>query len=99
MALERDQVLRMAELARLEIPEAAVESLRQQLSHVLDYVATLRGLDLSGCEPSVFAPSGTALRPDALDERRLSVEAALGAAPEHEERFFLVPPIVENLNP
>jgi aspartyl-tRNA(Asn)/glutamyl-tRNA(Gln) amidotransferase subunit C len=99
MALEREEVLGIAELARLEIPEHEVEALRQQLSEVLEFVAALRRLDLEGCEPSVFAPEETPLRDDTLDERRLTPEAALSAAPEHDENFFLVPPIVEHLNP
>ena len=99
MALERRDVLGIAKLARLEIPEAEVDGIRHQLSEVLDFVAALRRLDLEGCEPSVFAPHDTPLRADELDERRLTAAVALSAAPERDENFFLVPPIVEHLNP
>ena len=46
-----------------------------------------------------FAPGAAPLREDELDGRRLTPEQALAAAPEGEDGFFLVPPIVENLNP
>jgi len=99
MAITRDEVKRIAELARLEIPEAKLERLAGELSKVLDFAATLNRLDLAGLEPSQFAPPDAPLREDAVNGRRLSREAALAAAPEREDGFFRVPPVVENLNP
>jgi aspartyl-tRNA(Asn)/glutamyl-tRNA(Gln) amidotransferase subunit C len=99
MSLSREEVERIAELARLEIPPGNIEHLAGQLSQVLDFAATLHELDLEGCEPTVFAPADAALRADVPDGRRLSPEQALAAAPEGEHGFFLVPPIVENVNP
>ena len=99
MAITRDEVKRIAELARLEIPEARLERLAGELSKVLDFAATLNRLDLAGLEPSQFAPADAPLREDAVNGRRLSREAALAAAPEREDGFFRVPPVVENLNP
>jgi aspartyl-tRNA(Asn)/glutamyl-tRNA(Gln) amidotransferase subunit C len=92
-------VLRIAALARLEIPEERLESMRADLSEVLDFVAALRRLDLAGYEPTTFAPAETPLRADQLDTRKLTVESALAAAPARQGSFFLVPPIVENLDP
>ena len=99
MSISREEVRRIAELARLEIPEARIERVASELSAVLEFAGALQRLDLSGCEPSVFAPADTPLREDALDGRCLGAETALAAAPEGEHGFFLVPPIVENLNP
>jgi aspartyl-tRNA(Asn)/glutamyl-tRNA(Gln) amidotransferase subunit C len=99
MSITRDEVRRIAELARLEIPEDRIDRMAAELSAVLDFAGTLQRLDLTGCEPTAFAPAETPLREDALDARRLGTEAALAAAPEGEHGFFLVPPVVENLNP
>ncbi len=99
MSISRDEVKRMADLARLVIPPADLDRTAGELSAVLDFAATLNQLDLEGCEPTSFAPAGTALRDDVPDGRRLSPEAALAASPERERGFFLVPPVVENLNP
>jgi len=97
--MDREEVGRVAALARLAIADRDRERLAAQLSAVLDYAATLRTLALEGCEPTHFAPSGTPLRADAGDARRLTPEAALAAAPEAEDGFFLVPPIVEHVTP
>jgi aspartyl-tRNA(Asn)/glutamyl-tRNA(Gln) amidotransferase subunit C len=100
MALTADEVRRIADLARLELADADLERRARELGAVLDFVTQLRGLDLADCEPTVFAPAGAPLREDALDEeRRLSAAAATAMGPEVEDGFFLVPPIVENVNP
>lgn len=99
MAIDREDVKRIAELARLDLPEADVERMAGQLSNVLEFVAALSRLDLAGCEPTTFAPADAPLRVDAPDGRTLTAEEATAAAPEAEDGYFLVPPIVENVNP
>src|SRR5438105_4158595 len=99
MTIRRDEVAAIAELARLEIDEPRMERMAEELSAVLDFAGAIRRLDLSGCEPAALAPAGTPLREDVANGRRLTREDALAMAPETEDGFFLVPPIVENLNP
>ena len=99
MAITRDEVRRIAELARLEIPEAKLDRMAGELSQVLDFAATLNRLELDGLEPSTFAPADAPLRADAVNGRRLGRDAALAGAPEREDGFFRVPPVVENVNP
>jgi aspartyl-tRNA(Asn)/glutamyl-tRNA(Gln) amidotransferase subunit C len=100
MSIDRDEVRRIAALARIEIPEDRIERVARDLSAVLDYAAAVRRLDLEGCEPSVFAPADAPPRADALDDaRRLTAAQAVAPAPAHDAAFFLVPPVVENLNP
>lgn len=99
MAITRSELERIAELARLEVPEADAERLTRELGEVLAFVETLRALDLAGCEPLAFAPPGAPLREDAPDGRTLGRASVLDAAPEHEDGFFLVPPVVEHLEP
>jgi aspartyl-tRNA(Asn)/glutamyl-tRNA(Gln) amidotransferase subunit C len=100
MAITREEVRRIAELARLEIATDQEPKVAAELSAVLDFVAALDRLDLAGCEPIVFAPADAPLRSDVPDDvRRLDPERALAVAPAAEHGFFLVPPIVENVNP
>ena len=99
MAIGRDEVDRIAELARLAVPREHVDRMAAQLSSVLDFVATLDRLDLAGCEPTAFAPAQAPLRADVPNGRRLTTEAATAAAPESQDHYFLVPPIVENVDP
>jgi len=66
---------------------------------VLDFAATLDQLDLGDEELTALAPADAPLRSDAPDGRTLDPETATANAPEAEAGFFLVPPIVENLEP
>ncbi|MGH7741894.1 MAG: Asp-tRNA(Asn)/Glu-tRNA(Gln) amidotransferase subunit GatC [Candidatus Eiseniibacteriota bacterium] len=99
MSISREDLERIAELARLEIPAERAESLSRELSAVLAFAGALQQLDLSGCEPSVFAPPGVAMRQDQPDGRTLDPARATAAAPESEAGFFLVPPVVDVIEP
>jgi aspartyl-tRNA(Asn)/glutamyl-tRNA(Gln) amidotransferase subunit C len=99
MSIDREEVKRIAALARLALPEASIDRTARELSEVLDFVAALRRLELEGCEPMTFAPREAPWRADEPDGRRLTPEQALAMAPETDGFFFLVPPIVENVNP
>ncbi len=97
--MNRDEVRNIAALARIGIAEDQIERVAVELTEVLAFVATLGQLDLSGCEPMSVAPTGVPLREDQRDGRTLGTEAALAAAPERDGAFFLVPPVIENVNP
>ena len=99
MAIDRAEAARIAELARLHVPESELDRLAVELSQVLEFAATLDELQL-GDEPlTAFAPAGAARREDAPDGRTFAAETALANAPESEGGFFLVPPVVEDLEP
>ena len=99
MAIQRDEVRRIAELARLEIREEDLDRVAAELSSVLDYAEALKRLDLTGCEALSFAPPAAARRADVPDGRRLTAEPALAMAPETEGGFFVVPPVMEGQDP
>jgi len=99
MAIRREEVERIAELARLGLPPERLEEVAAQLSRVLDFVATLERLDLGAATPGELTEGAGALRDDVANGRRLGAEVATAQAPEAEHGFFLVPPIVENVNP
>jgi aspartyl-tRNA(Asn)/glutamyl-tRNA(Gln) amidotransferase subunit C len=99
MSIRREDLDRIAELARLEIPAARAEALCLELSAVLTFAEALQKLDLAGCEPSTFASGGAPMRDDALDGRCLDPAVATSQAPESEDGFFIVPPIVDHVEP
>ena len=50
--LTREDVLKLARLARLDLSDEEVESYRKELSAILDYVAQLDKADVAGLEPT-----------------------------------------------
>lgn len=89
--LDREQVLHVARLARLELSEEEVERMASELSHVLDHIEKIRELDLEGVPPTAHVVDVVnALRADE-PEPSLPAEVALAAAPEPLDRGFGVP--------
>jgi aspartyl-tRNA(Asn)/glutamyl-tRNA(Gln) amidotransferase subunit C len=89
--LDRDQVLHVARLARLELDDADVERMASELSKVLDHIEKIRELDLDGVPPtSHVIDVVNALRPDEPIPS-LPVDVVLEGAPEPVEQGFGVP--------
>jgi aspartyl-tRNA(Asn)/glutamyl-tRNA(Gln) amidotransferase subunit C len=89
--IDREQVLHVARLARLELTEEEVERTAAELSDVLGHVDRIAALDLEGVPPTSHVVEVTgALRPD---EPRPSLprEVALAQAPAVQDGGFLVP--------
>ena len=99
MAIDRAEALRIAALARLHLPAGEEDVVARQLSQVLEFVATLDELDLADAEPTVLTPLDGRPRADVPDGRMLDAERATAQAPDSEHGFFLVPPVVESLEP
>ena len=93
MAITRDDVLHVAALARLEIPEAEVDSVRDQLGAILEAVGKVSELDLAGVEPMTHPLD--LVNKWAEDEPRPSLprEEALANAPDPSEGSFRVPAV------
>jgi aspartyl-tRNA(Asn)/glutamyl-tRNA(Gln) amidotransferase subunit C len=92
MAIDREQLLHVAHLARLELREEEVERLGAQLNDILAAVSKVSELDLSGVPPTSH-PLDVVNVWDADDPGPcLTVEEALANAPERDGDFFRVPP-------
>ncbi|HSA58947.1 MAG TPA: Asp-tRNA(Asn)/Glu-tRNA(Gln) amidotransferase subunit GatC [bacterium] len=94
MKLSKDEVLKIANLARLELSPAEVETYGGQLSAILDYVEALNKLDVKDIEPTAHAVMvPTPFRADEViaDATR---EKSLSNAPDRDETFFKVPKVI-----
>jgi aspartyl-tRNA(Asn)/glutamyl-tRNA(Gln) amidotransferase subunit C len=89
--IDREQVLHVARLARLELGEDEVERMAGELSGILEHIERIGELDLAGTEPTshVMALENVL----GTDEPRpsLSRERALASAPDAGELGFRVP--------
>jgi aspartyl-tRNA(Asn)/glutamyl-tRNA(Gln) amidotransferase subunit C len=89
--IDREQVMHVARLARLELSEEEVERMSGELTTILDHVERMNELDLEGVEPTshVIALQNI-LR---ADEPRPSwpLERVLEPAPDPIEGAFRVP--------
>jgi aspartyl-tRNA(Asn)/glutamyl-tRNA(Gln) amidotransferase subunit C len=92
MAIDREQLLHVAHLARLELRDGELERLGAQLNDILEAVSKVSELDLSAVPPTSHPLD--IVNVWAEDEPRpcLSVEDALANAPERDGDYFKVPP-------
>ena len=93
MAITREDVLHVAALARLEIPEDEVDAVQDQLGAILEAVGKVSELDLRDVEPMTHPLD--LVNEWAEDEPRpsLSHEDALANAPDPAEGSFRVPAV------
>ena len=99
MKITREDVVRVAELAYLDLSEDELEKYRRQIDEILDYIGKLNELDTSGVEPmaQVLADDQAA---DATMREDLVVPSAvaedvLRQAPDPEPPYFRVPKMIE----
>ena len=91
MSVTRDDVLRIARLAELEVEEEALPALAEQMSRILDYVAQLSAATASeGLRPFVPGPDAIRFRPDEVKPWPLATGPD-EIAPAFKEGFFVVP--------
>jgi aspartyl-tRNA(Asn)/glutamyl-tRNA(Gln) amidotransferase subunit C len=91
VALSREEVLHVAQLARLALSEDEVERLRGELSAILEAVGTVSELDLSDVEPTSHPLDVANVWAEDEPRPSLALDDALANAPDHEGGFFRVP--------
>jgi aspartyl-tRNA(Asn)/glutamyl-tRNA(Gln) amidotransferase subunit C len=93
-AVSRDDVRRIALLARIRVTDAEADSLAGDLGAVLEYVELLDSLDTTGVEAtSTVIPLATPLRADE-PSAPLAPEVAVMNAPAAEGSAFAVPRVI-----
>src|SRR5690242_5842797 len=96
--ISREDVLRVAELAYLDLSEAELEIYRAQIDEILEYIGKLNELDTAKVEPmaQVLSDDQTAdatLREDLIVPCAVA-EDVLKHAPDPEPPYFRVPKVI-----
>ena len=92
--LSRDDVAKLAALARIEMTEPELVELSSQFGMILDSVARVQEVNLDGVKPTSHPqPIENIARPDVV-QPSLTPEEALSGAPAQEDQRFRVPQIL-----
>lgn len=93
--ISTDDVRHVARLARLHLSDDAVLQMQKELSKILEHVASLNALDVSGVAPTSHSvPMSTPLREDIVRDS-LHRDEVLASAPKSEGGGFAVPKVME----
>ena len=99
MKITREDVMRVAELAYLDLSEAELDSYRKQIDEILEYIGKLDELDTSGVEPMAQVLSKDQLADATLREDLVIpsavAEEVLKQAPDPQPPYFRVPRVIE----
>ena len=95
MSVTKDDVKKVARLARIAVPEERLEGLAGELNGILGWIDELNEVDIEGVEPmtSVVAAK-LPLREDIVTDGGIQ-DQVLSNAPKSEDGFFVVPKAVE----
>jgi len=93
-SLSRDEVAKLAALARIEMSETELDNLASQFGSILDAVARVQELDLTGVKATSHPqPLENIFREDVI-RPSLTPDQALSGAPAQEDQRFRVPQIL-----
>ncbi|BAQ65885.1 Asp-tRNA(Asn)/Glu-tRNA(Gln) amidotransferase subunit GatC [Geminocystis sp. NIES-3709] len=94
MSLSKEEVKKVANLARLQITTAEEEEFAPQLNAILDYFEQLKELDTENVQPTTRAIELSNITREDKQTTYEDRESLLNCAPEREEDFFRVPKIM-----
>jgi len=99
LKISREDVVRVAELAYLDLSESELETYRAQIDEILEYIGKLNELDTAKVEPmaqvlTTDQQADATLREDLIVPCAVA-EDVLKHAPDPEPPYFRVPKVIE----
>ncbi len=95
MQIDKNLILKLETLARLELSDAERDKLQGSLNDILQMVEKLDELDTEGVEPLVYINEDVNVLREDVVKNELSREDALSNAPSQNGVFFKVPKVID----
>lgn len=94
MKITMEELLHVADLARLRIDPDTADKLARQVAAILDYVDTLGQVDTRDVPPATHATVLTNAFREDREQGHMDPQQALANAPAAENGFFVVPKVI-----
>lgn len=95
MEITKEIVEYVAHLSRIELNSKELEKLSGQLTGILDFIDKLKQVDITDIEPTSHILSINNVLRDDVVSGSLDAQKALENAPDKNEKFFIVPKVIE----
>ncbi len=95
MKADRNLILKLENLSRLELTDTEREKLQGSLSDILTMVEKLEELNTEGVEPLVYINEEVSILREDIVKNQLSQSDALKNAPDHNKTHFKVPKVID----
>lgn len=95
MTIDLDLILKLENLSQLELSPEERTSMKIDLENMIGMINKLQEINTDGLEPLVhLGADQSALRNDTISGQ-LSSEEALSNSSSHDDKYFLVPKVIE----
>ncbi|MGE3770557.1 MAG: Asp-tRNA(Asn)/Glu-tRNA(Gln) amidotransferase subunit GatC [Bdellovibrionales bacterium] len=95
MTITKENVIKVARLARIKVPENELDGLCGELDKIMTWIEQLNEVNTDGVEPlASVVQTSLYLRDDVVSDGNQQ-EKVLKNAPEQAAGFFVVPKVVE----
>ena len=94
MKITKEEVLHVANLARLDVDKVLIDKFARQIGTVLEYVDKLKAVDTRDVTLTSHAVSLTNAFREDVERQSFDSDSALSNAPEKEDGNFIVPKVI-----
>jgi aspartyl-tRNA(Asn)/glutamyl-tRNA(Gln) amidotransferase subunit C len=94
MKITKEEVLHVANLARLDVDKVLIDKFAGQIGTILEYVDTLKSVDTQGVTATSHAIFLTNAFREDNEKQSIDCDSALSNAPEKENGNFVVPKVI-----
>ena len=95
MSIDKDTAARVANLARISIPDEELENVAKELSNIIGFMEQLNEVNVDNVEPMTsVTPTVLKKRTDIVNDGNQQSKV-LSNAPDTREGFFAVPKVVD----
>ena len=95
MKVSKEDVVKIAHLARLDLKESKVGEMQDSINKVLDWMEALNAVDTSNVDPLVHMTSSLNHFREDIANEGLDRSKALALGPDTNEKYFKVPQVIE----
>ncbi len=95
MSVTKNDVKKIAELARLEFNETEIENYTVEMNKILDYMEKLNELNTDNVEPLSHPIENSNVFREDIEKGSVSRESALKNAPDKTTEHFKVPKVIK----
>ena len=92
--ISREEVINVANLARLRLSEEEIKKMQSDMSSILDFISQINELDTTGIEPSAHAIDIKNVFREDVIVPPLDRDKLLKLAPESNNGFIVVPKVI-----
>jgi aspartyl-tRNA(Asn)/glutamyl-tRNA(Gln) amidotransferase subunit C len=95
MQITKEEVLYVANLARLDLDEATIDKFAGQIGNILEYIELLNQVDTTDVKPTSHAIALTNAFREDEEKEHLDRDRVLANAPRKEDGSFIVPKVLD----